>query len=71
MMNPLKANELSAAVKQLGIPVFLSGMGRGLLGKENNLQMRHKRKEAIKAYKRRIGGLNLQDGGRSTLSAYA
>ena len=48
MMNPLKANELSAAVKQLGIPVFLSGMGRGLLGKENNLQMRHKRKEAIK-----------------------
>ncbi|HLP49343.1 MAG TPA: thiamine pyrophosphate-dependent enzyme, partial [Chitinophagales bacterium] len=33
---------------KLGIPVYLSGMGRGLLGKENPLQMRHNRKEAIK-----------------------
>jgi thiamine pyrophosphate-dependent acetolactate synthase large subunit-like protein len=48
MMNPKKAGELAAAVQRLGIPVYLSGMGRGLLGKENNLQMRHKRKEAIK-----------------------
>ena len=48
MMLPQKADELAAAVQRLGIPVFLSGMGRGLLGKENNLQMRHKRKEAIK-----------------------
>jgi len=48
MMNPRKANELAEAVKKLGIPVYLSGMGRGLLGKENNLQMRHKRREAIK-----------------------
>ena len=48
MMNPSKANELAAAVSRLGIPVFLSGMARGLLGKENKLQMRHHRKEAIK-----------------------
>ncbi len=48
MMNPRKANELAEAVNKLGIPVYLSGMGRGLLGKENNLQMRHKRREAIK-----------------------
>lgn len=48
MMNPKKANELAEAVAKLGIPVYLSGMGRGLLGKENKLQMRHKRKEAIK-----------------------
>jgi thiamine pyrophosphate-dependent acetolactate synthase large subunit-like protein len=48
MMNPQKANELAEAVNKLGIPVYLSGMGRGLLGKENNLQMRHKRREAIK-----------------------
>ncbi len=48
MMNARKANELAAAVTKLGIPVYLSGMGRGLLGKENNLQMRHHRKEAIK-----------------------
>jgi thiamine pyrophosphate-dependent acetolactate synthase large subunit-like protein len=48
MMNPQKADELANAVIKLGIPVYLSGMGRGLLGKENDLQMRHKRKEAIK-----------------------
>lgn len=48
MMNPQKANELAAAVSKLGIPVYLSGMGRGLLGKDSKLQMRHNRKEAIK-----------------------
>ncbi|MCW5908987.1 MAG: thiamine pyrophosphate-binding protein [Chitinophagales bacterium] len=48
MMNPQKAQQLADAVSQLGIPVYLSGMGRGLLGKENALQMRHHRKEAIK-----------------------
>lgn len=48
LMNPAKANELAAAVNKLGIPVYLSGMGRGLLGKENDLQMRHNRRDAIK-----------------------
>ena len=48
MMNPKKANNLANAVSKLGIPVYLSGMGRGLLGKENDLQMRHHRKDCIK-----------------------
>ncbi|HMW13466.1 MAG: thiamine pyrophosphate-binding protein [Chitinophagales bacterium] len=48
LMQPNKADELAAAVVKLGIPVYLSGMARGLLGKDANLQMRHKRKEAIK-----------------------
>jgi thiamine pyrophosphate-dependent acetolactate synthase large subunit-like protein len=48
MMNPKKSAELAAAVSKLGIPVYLSGMGRGLLGKENALQMRCNRKDAIK-----------------------
>ena len=48
MMSPQRSAELAEAVKKLGIPVYLSGMARGLLGKENMLQMRHKRKEAIK-----------------------
>jgi len=48
MMNPHKAVALADAVNKLGIPVYLSGMARGLLGKENPLQLRHKRKEAIK-----------------------
>lgn len=48
MMNAQKAGTLAQAVEKLGIPVYLSGMGRGLLGKDSNLQMRHHRKEAIK-----------------------
>jgi thiamine pyrophosphate-dependent acetolactate synthase large subunit-like protein len=48
LMNPKKAEELAEAVRKIGIPVYLSGMGRGLLGPSNPLQMRHKRKEAIK-----------------------
>lgn len=48
LMNPQKAHELAEGIQQMGIPVYLSGMGRGLLGKETPLQMRHKRKEAIK-----------------------
>ncbi|MCO5229551.1 MAG: thiamine pyrophosphate-binding protein [Chitinophagales bacterium] len=47
-MQPQKINELAQSVRKLGIPVYLSGMGRGLLGKDDALQMRHKRKEAIK-----------------------
>jgi 2-hydroxyacyl-CoA lyase len=48
MMNPQKTEQLATAITRLGIPVYLGGMGRGLLGKENHLQMRHHRKEAIK-----------------------
>lgn len=49
LMQPQKAQQLADAVRRLGIPVYLSGMGRGLLGKDDALQLRHKRKEAIKA----------------------
>lgn len=48
MMDPKRATQLAEAVQKIGIPVYLSGMGRGLLGKDNVLQMRHHRKEAIK-----------------------
>ncbi len=41
--------ELAAAVERLGLPVYLSGMARGLLGKGHRLQMRHKRRKALKA----------------------
>lgn len=37
------------AVEKLGIPVYLSGMARGLLGKHHALHMRHKRRLALKA----------------------
>ena len=32
----------------MGIPVFLTGMARGLLGRSHTLQMRHQRKKALK-----------------------
>lgn len=40
--------EVAAALEQLGVPVYLSGMARGLLGREHPLQMRHKRREALR-----------------------
>lgn len=36
-------------IEKLGIPVYLSGMARGLLGPSHPLQMRHKRKEALRS----------------------
>src|SRR5690606_6765565 len=48
MMQADKAWESAEAVKTLGIPVYLSGMARGLLGTNHPLQLRHKRRNAIK-----------------------
>jgi thiamine pyrophosphate-dependent acetolactate synthase large subunit-like protein len=48
VMNPQKTDQLAAAVTRLGIPVYLGGMGRGLLGRENPFQMRHHRREALR-----------------------
>ena len=41
-------DELAAAVEALGVPVFLSGMARGLLGAGHRMQMRHRRKQALR-----------------------
>ena len=38
----------AAALERLGIPVYLSGMARGLLGPDHPLQARHQRKQALK-----------------------
>ncbi|MFW6051777.1 MAG: thiamine pyrophosphate-binding protein [Myxococcota bacterium] len=37
------------AVRKLGIPTYLAGMGRGLLGRYADIQFRHKRSKALKA----------------------
>ena len=42
------ATRLAAAVSQLGLPVYLSGMARGLLGCSHPLQMRHERRKALR-----------------------
>ena len=40
--------KLVSAVEQIGAPVYLSGMARGLLGRDHPLQLRHKRRIALK-----------------------
>jgi acetolactate synthase-1/2/3 large subunit len=48
MMYPTRARELVEAVERIGIPVYLSGMARGLLGRDHPLQFRHKRRDALR-----------------------
>lgn len=43
------AEALAEALSRLGAPVYLSGMARGLLGRDHPLQMRHARREALRA----------------------
>ncbi|MBK9755757.1 MAG: thiamine pyrophosphate-binding protein [Nannocystis sp.] len=48
MALPGEARAIAGAVEALGVPVYLSGMARGLLGAKHRLQMRHARKAALK-----------------------
>ena len=48
LAEPEGAAQLARAVSQLGIPVYLSGMARGLLGRDHALQMRHQRRAALR-----------------------
>ncbi|MDP3616594.1 MAG: thiamine pyrophosphate-dependent enzyme, partial [Rhodoferax sp.] len=43
-----EAQHLAQAVAKLGLPVYLSGMARGLLGRDHPLQMRHQRRQALR-----------------------
>lgn len=47
LLEPAHASRLATAVESLGIPVFLTGMARGLLGKGHRLQVRHQRRQAL------------------------
>ena len=48
LLHPQNAAKISAALEQLGVPVYLSGMARGLLGARSSVQFRQKRKEALR-----------------------
>lgn len=48
-LHPHRIRELVEAIERIGAPVYLSGTARGLLGAGHPLQMRHKRREALKA----------------------
>jgi thiamine pyrophosphate-dependent acetolactate synthase large subunit-like protein len=39
---------IAVAISQLGIPTYLSGMARGLLGRDHPLQLRHQRRQALR-----------------------
>lgn len=45
---PQEAGELAEAIRALGIPTYLAGMARGLLGADDPVQYRHKRREALR-----------------------
>jgi len=45
---PKEAADVALAVERMGIPVFMGGMSRGLLGKGHRLQLRHKRSKALR-----------------------
>ena len=45
---PASATELARAVAALKLPTYLSGTARGLLGPSSPLQLRHRRKEALR-----------------------
>lgn len=45
---PVPAEKLRESLEKLNAPCFLGGMARGLLGRDNELQFRHCRKDALK-----------------------
>jgi acetolactate synthase-1/2/3 large subunit len=48
LLSAAEAGLLAEAVRELGMPVYLSGTARGLLGAVDPLQRRHRRKEALR-----------------------
>jgi acetolactate synthase-1/2/3 large subunit len=48
VLNVAGVAQLADAVGRLGIPTFLSGMARGLLGRHHPLLRRHRRREALR-----------------------
>lgn len=45
---PGNADRIAAAIGLLGVPVYLSGMARGLLGRNHPLQLFHQRRQALR-----------------------
>jgi len=47
-LTPGEADRLAEAVERMGVPAFLGGSARGLLGHESAVQYRHKRTKALR-----------------------
>jgi acetolactate synthase-1/2/3 large subunit len=48
LVNTRTPEIVADAARRLGVPTFLGGMARGLLGKTSDIQFRHKRSKALK-----------------------
>ncbi len=48
MLFPSKTDLLARCVERMNMPVYLTGMARGLLGREHPLHLRHRRREALR-----------------------
>jgi acetolactate synthase-1/2/3 large subunit len=48
LVNTTNPHPIAEAVRALGIPTWLGGMARGLLGRHSDIQFRHKRSAALK-----------------------
>jgi acetolactate synthase-like protein len=48
LVNEPNPGRIADAVRRLGVPVYLGGMARGLLGKDCAIQFRHERGKALK-----------------------
>ena len=45
---PTPVEDLRKSLEKLGIPCFLGGMSRGLLGRNSPIQIRQRRRDALK-----------------------
>ncbi|MEQ2264124.1 hypothetical protein XENORESO_019854, partial [Xenotaenia resolanae] len=45
---PTSAEDIRRALEDLGIPCFLGGMSRGMLGKDSPIHIRQNRRDALK-----------------------
>ncbi len=48
LLDVAHVDEVIAAIERIGAPVYLSGMARGMLGRDHPLHMRHKRRQALR-----------------------
>lgn len=48
MLHPTRIDRLISAIERIGVPVYLSGMARGLLPPGHRLLFRHQRRQALK-----------------------
>ncbi len=48
VLDAARVSRIADAVRQLGVPTYLSGMARGLLGRRADLLMRHARRQALR-----------------------